>query len=42
MPRPFLERLECQSSLASVGRCFPFQVISVEASVREFYDFYGI
>ena len=42
MTRPFLERLECQSSLDDVGQCFPFQVLSVEASVREFYDFYGI
>ena len=24
------------------SECFPFQVLSVEASVREFYDFYGI
>ena len=42
MTRPFLERLECQSSLDSVGECFPFQVLSVQASVLEFYDFYGI
>ena len=42
MTRPFLERLECQSSLDGVGECFPFPVLSVEASVREFYDFYGI
>ena len=42
MARPFLERLECQSSLDGVGECFPFQVLSVQASVREFYDFYGI
>ena len=42
MTRPFLERLECQSSLDGVGECFPFQVLSVQASVREFYDFYGI
>ena len=42
MTRPFLERLECQSSLDSVGQCFPFQVLSVQASVQEFYDFYGI
>jgi hypothetical protein len=42
MTRPFLERLECQSSFDSVGECFPFQVLSVQASVREFYDFYGI
>jgi hypothetical protein len=39
---PFLERLERQSSLDSLDQCFPFQVLSVEASVREFYDFYGI
>jgi hypothetical protein len=42
MAHPFLERLECQSSLDDVSGCFPFQVLSVEASVREFYDFYGI
>jgi hypothetical protein len=42
MTRPFLERLEYQASLDSVGECFPFQVLSVQASVREFYDFYGI
>jgi hypothetical protein len=42
MTRPFVERLERQSSLGSLGQCFPFQVLSVEASVLEFYDFYGI
>jgi hypothetical protein len=42
MTRPFLERLERQSSLDSLDRCFPFQVLSVEASVLEFYDLYGI
>ena len=42
MARPFLERLECQSSLDGVGQCFPFQVLSVQAPVTEFYDFYGI
>jgi hypothetical protein len=40
MTRPFLERLERQSSLDSLSRCFPFQVLRVEASVSEFYDFY--
>jgi hypothetical protein len=40
--RQFLERLERQSSLDSVDRCFPLQVLSVQASVREFYDFYEI
>jgi hypothetical protein len=42
MTRPFLERLERQSSVDSLDQCFPFQVLSVEASVTEFYDFYGI
>jgi hypothetical protein len=42
MARRFLERLESQSSLDCLEQCFPFQVFSVEAPVREFYDFYGI
>ena len=42
MTRPFLERLERQSSLDSLDQCFPFQVLSVEAPVLEFYAFYGI
>ena len=42
MTRPFLERLERQSSVDSLDQCFPFQVLAVEASVLEFYDFYGI
>jgi hypothetical protein len=42
MMRQFLERLERQSSLDSLAQCFPFQVLSVEASVTEFYDFYRI
>ncbi len=41
MRRPFLERLERQASLDSLNHCFPFQVLRVEASVSEFYDFYG-
>ena len=40
MTRPFLERLEGQASLDSLSQCFPFQVLRVEASVSEFYDFY--
>jgi hypothetical protein len=39
---PFLERLARQSSVDGLGQCFPFQVLSVEASATEFYDFYGI
>ena len=42
LTRQLLECLERQSSLDSLYRCFPFQVLSVEASVMEFYDFYGI
>jgi hypothetical protein len=42
MTSQFLERLERPSSLDSLDQCFPFQVLSVEASVAEFYDFYGI
>lgn len=40
--RRFLERLERQPSLDGLDQCFPFQVLSVEAPVGEFYDFYGI
>jgi hypothetical protein len=40
--RPFLERLEHQSSLDSLDQCFPLPVLSVETSVLEFYNFYGI
>lgn len=42
MTRPFLERLERQVSVERLHECFPFQVLTVEAPVREFYDCYGI
>jgi hypothetical protein len=42
MRRRFLERLERQSSLDGLEQCFPFQVLSVEASTAEFYQFYGV
>ena len=42
MTRPFIERLERQVSVERLHECFPFQVLAVEAPVREFYDFYGI
>jgi hypothetical protein len=42
MTRPFLERLEGQVGLDGVGECFPFQVLSVQASVQEFYAFHKI
>jgi hypothetical protein len=41
MTRQFLERLGRQSSLESLDRCFPFQVLAVEAPVRDLYEFYG-
>jgi hypothetical protein len=42
MTNQLLERLEHQSSLDTLDQCFPFQVLSVEASVTAFYDFYGL
>ena len=38
----FLERLERQTSLDDLDRCFPFQVLSLEVSALEFYQFYGV
>ena len=38
----FLERLERQSSLDGLDRCFPFQALAVETPVQAFYDFYGL
>jgi hypothetical protein len=40
--RPFLARLQRESVLDCLDQCFPFQVLSVEAPVSEFYDFYGL
>jgi hypothetical protein len=42
MTRPFLARLDRQTSLEGLHECFPFQVLTVEAPVLEFYDFYGL
>jgi hypothetical protein len=42
MTHAFLERLEQQSSLDGLRDCFPFQVLTVETSVLDFYDFYRI
>jgi hypothetical protein len=42
MRRPFLARLERHASLDGLDQCFPFQVLTLEASVLEFYPFYGI
>jgi len=40
--RRFRDRLRQHSSLQDLDRCFPFQVLSLEAPVAEFYDFYGV
>jgi hypothetical protein len=40
--REFLTRLERQSGLDDLSRCFPLQALAVEAPVRDFYNFYGI
>jgi hypothetical protein len=38
----FLARLARQSTLDGLGRCFPFQMLGLEAPVREFYELYGV
>ncbi len=40
--RQFLARLERQSSLDGLERCFPLQALAVEAPVQDFYAFYGL
>jgi hypothetical protein len=40
--REFLERLERQSTMDRLDLCFPLQVLALEASATEFYDFYRI
>ena len=42
MTRQLLERLERQSSLDGLDQCFPFQVLAVESSALDFYEFYGV
>lgn len=42
MTRQFRERLDRQSSLDSLEQCFPFQALSVDAPVQDFYNFYGV
>jgi hypothetical protein len=41
MARQLEARLERQASLDGLDRCFPFQVLSVNASVQDFHEFYG-
>lgn len=38
---PFLHRLSSQSSLQGLDRCFPFQVLALEAPTAAFHAFYG-
>jgi hypothetical protein len=38
----FLECLDRQHDLAGIEKCFPFQVLHLESSVQEFYQFYGV
>jgi hypothetical protein len=40
--RVLLERLSRLSSLEDLDACFPLPVLAVEASAREFYEFYGV
>lgn len=42
MARSFLERVERQASVGGLEECFPFQVLSPEAPVRDFDAFYGL
>lgn len=41
MTRQFRERLDRQSNVDGLEQCFPLQVLSVNAPVQEFHDFYG-
>ena len=38
----FRRRLERQSDVDDLDRCFPFQVLAPEASAVDFYEFYGV
>ena len=40
MTRPFLGRVERQTSLDGLDQCFPFPVLAVEGSVLELHHFY--
>lgn len=40
MTRPFLDRLARQSSLDDLDRCFPFQVLALDAPAAVFYECY--
>ena len=38
----FLERLGRQQQLEGISQCFPFQVLHLESTIREFCAFYGV
>jgi len=40
--REFLVRLGHQSTVDDLERCFPYQVLGLEAPASEFYEFYGV
>ena len=40
--RVFRERLERQTAVDGLDRCFPYQVLSLEAPAGNFYEFYGV
>jgi hypothetical protein len=40
--RRLLERLERQSSLDALERCFPLQPLAVDAPAETFYELYGL
>ena len=42
MTRRFLERLERQSTMDGLDQCFPLPVLSLDASVQHFYDFFDV
>lgn len=38
----FLQCLNQQHGLTGIEKCFPFQVLHLESSVQDFYQFYGV
>ncbi|WP_437303400.1 hypothetical protein [Sorangium sp. So ce388] len=38
----FLEAIAKRESIADLGGCFPFPVLTVEAPIQVFYEFYGV
>ena len=38
----FLKCIDRQQSFDDIGKCFPFQVLRLESSIQEFYQFYDV